>query len=388
MFAAAVQAGIADAPDQVAGGVCGAFLGPGSQAIAVTRRGQQCDPNLIWTVLRFSGGAWQQVPGPWDDSGRILGVAAVGEDLREEQLIFRASDRGCDPTGGSRARTGTGTAAWHRAVRRGPPPPIRGHSHVRRLHPRCRCLLRHARRTATGGRCLRPAGPAVRREDADQRASQDLPLPQRPRRRTNPPEAWPRGSGSLVGRFRCQVRGFALTCTVTATGKGSVLTDAGTVRRVGSSAVARTKPGRHDTASGEPCGIGEQRAGGGPVCDRTAASREAGAALQAVSAAFLDAVDTGRGRRERRCRTSVAWEHAARGRGRGHRRRNLRPLRSHDAWRDSTLKRQLPAADKEDAARRPPGRSIRSTRGEVHTGEARRVAGAEDQVRLPDRAIA
>ena len=160
VFAAAVQAGIANAPDQVAGGVCGAFLGPGSQAIAVTRRGQQCDPNLIWAVLRFSGGAWQQAPGPWDDGGPILGVTAVGDDLREEQPIFRASDRGCDPTGGSRARI------WHwdgtrlaPGRSRGPRAPIRGHSRSpsspTMSPPPAPCTT-----TATGGRCPAPtAGP-------------------------------------------------------------------------------------------------------------------------------------------------------------------------------------------------------------------------------------
>ena len=236
VFAAAVQAGIANAPDQVAGGVCGAFLGPGSQAIAVTRRGQQCDPNLIWTVLRFSGGAWQQVPGPWDDGGRILGVTAVGDDLREEQPIFRASDRGCDPTGGSRARiwhwdgTHLAPGPFARAARADPRP----QSFAVFTHDvAASCAMHddsHRRQVSCAYRGTRPFGVRMRTNGRHRtcRCLNDPGVNDFTRSLAS-------GQRITVGRFRCQVRGFALTCTVTATGKGFRLTDAGTVRRVGSS---------------------------------------------------------------------------------------------------------------------------------------------------------
>jgi hypothetical protein len=106
---AAAQAGVAnpDFPDEVLGGVCGAFLGPGSEAMGVVLRAQQCAPNRIWTVLSFTDGAWRHVPGPWDRGPRIDGLRKVGDDIREEQPVFRAADNGCRPTGGSRARL------WH-----------------------------------------------------------------------------------------------------------------------------------------------------------------------------------------------------------------------------------------------------------------------------------
>ena len=93
--------------DRVASVLCGAFLGPGSQAMVVQLTGGTCLPFLGWQVFVLREGAWRPVPlaphgGP---SGHP--VTAVGSDIRETDDARRASDALCNPTGGTRARI------WH-----------------------------------------------------------------------------------------------------------------------------------------------------------------------------------------------------------------------------------------------------------------------------------
>ena len=96
--------------------------------MGVVLRGRQCAPNRIWTVLGFTDGAWHHVTGPWDRGPRIDGLAKVGDDIREEQPVFRKADHGCLATGGSRARlwhwdgTRLKAGAFHRAQRPDPRP--------------------------------------------------------------------------------------------------------------------------------------------------------------------------------------------------------------------------------------------------------------------------
>jgi hypothetical protein len=234
VFQAAEQAGRVNARDQLSGGACGAFFGPGSRAMAVRLVAQQCDPNFIWTVLRFEDGTWRHVDGPWDHTGRIIGISAVGDDIREEQPIFRRADNGCKPTGGSRARlwhwdgTRLAPGPFTRARAADPKPVsfkifdhdvdascvIHDDHHLRRVSCAYRGTPRFGVRLASSGKvtrchCLHDAGV---NDFVRTLAS---------------------GHHITVGRFRCALKGPMLTCRVTATGKGFSLTDTGRVRRVG-----------------------------------------------------------------------------------------------------------------------------------------------------------
>jgi hypothetical protein len=93
-------------PNPIARVLCGAFGGPGSQAmVAIFARGT-CLPNFGWAAFRFTGGEWQLVPNG-SHPGFVIALAAVSSDLRETVPIWRKSDLMCNPTGGTRARS------WH-----------------------------------------------------------------------------------------------------------------------------------------------------------------------------------------------------------------------------------------------------------------------------------
>jgi len=93
-------------PKPVARVLCGAFAGPGSQAmVAIFARGT-CLPNFGWAVFSFTGGAWQLVTNG-SHPGFVIALVAVGSDLRETVPIWRKSDLLCNPTGGTKAR------GWH-----------------------------------------------------------------------------------------------------------------------------------------------------------------------------------------------------------------------------------------------------------------------------------
>jgi hypothetical protein len=221
---AAAEAGVAnpDFPGEVTGGVCGAFLGPGSRAMGVVLRARQCPPNRIWTVLSFTDGAWRHVPGPWDRGPRIEGLRKVGDDIREEQPVFRAADNGCVPTGGSRARlwrwdgTRLKAGAFRRARRPDPRPRA-----FRVFAGRVSCAMRddhHAHRVTCAGRHV-----AVR-----------LVLAGASRCRCARPHATRTlraGRGARVGLFSCDATASSLTC-LAATGRGFTLTAAGGLRIV------------------------------------------------------------------------------------------------------------------------------------------------------------
>lgn len=91
--------------DPVGEVTCGAFLGPGSQAMAVTIAHGACWPNAGWRVFAFKAGAWQPVP--VRGSMRVVSLAVVGSDLRETVPVLREKDSVCIPTGGTAARD------WH-----------------------------------------------------------------------------------------------------------------------------------------------------------------------------------------------------------------------------------------------------------------------------------
>ena len=93
-------------PNPIAGVLCGAFTGPGSQAMVVTFAQGTCWPNSGWAVFRFTGGAWRLVPNGYH-GGFVAALSAVGLDIRERVPVRRQSDGPCNPTGGTKTRI------WH-----------------------------------------------------------------------------------------------------------------------------------------------------------------------------------------------------------------------------------------------------------------------------------
>jgi hypothetical protein len=85
--------------------LCGSFMGPGSEAMAITIGAPTCWPVQHWAILGFRDGAWrllETVP-----AYLIPPLTAVGNDIREETAVHRAGDARCFPSGGTRARL------WH-----------------------------------------------------------------------------------------------------------------------------------------------------------------------------------------------------------------------------------------------------------------------------------
>ena len=92
-------------PNPVRQVLCGAFMGPGSEAMAVTIGAPTCWPIQHWAIFGLRGGAWQllaEIP-----AYLIPPLTAVGNDIREETAVRRAGDPRCLPSGGTHARL------WH-----------------------------------------------------------------------------------------------------------------------------------------------------------------------------------------------------------------------------------------------------------------------------------
>jgi hypothetical protein len=97
------NAGDPNLSDPVGQVLCGAFVGPGSQAMVVSLAIPSCGRTAGWVVFRWTGDAWQLVL--TRNNGADL--AAVGSDIKETQNVLRPSDAHCFPTGGTRSRV------WH-----------------------------------------------------------------------------------------------------------------------------------------------------------------------------------------------------------------------------------------------------------------------------------
>src|SRR5688572_14794862 len=87
--------------------LCGAFLGPGREAMVVSFISPTCWPYQSWAVFGSTSGGWKLVKlvPAYLAPGRHL--AAVGNDIRETTAVHRPGEPRCLPTGGTRART------WH-----------------------------------------------------------------------------------------------------------------------------------------------------------------------------------------------------------------------------------------------------------------------------------
>ena len=90
-----------DVSNPVAQVLCGAFAGPGSQAMAASLAIPSCGRTAGWVVFRRTAGTWQLVL--TRNNGADLD--AVGSGIRETQFVLRPGDAHCFPTGGTRSRT-------------------------------------------------------------------------------------------------------------------------------------------------------------------------------------------------------------------------------------------------------------------------------------------
>jgi len=92
-------------PNPVGGFVCGAFTGPGSEAMAIMIAAPTCWPVQSWAVLTFGGGQWRLVLE--EPAYLIPPLEAVGSDIKETTAVYNFGDSRCFPTGGTHARL------WH-----------------------------------------------------------------------------------------------------------------------------------------------------------------------------------------------------------------------------------------------------------------------------------
>lgn len=224
-------------PNPIARVLCGAFAGPGSEAMVAIFARAICLPNYGWAAFRFTGGEWQLVPNG-SQTHFVSALVAVGSDLRETVPIWRPGDGPCNPTGGTKARTwhwdGTRLVAgtWMQ-VTKGEPEPrafyspsggiqcgmgdARGYRGVDcHSHTQGRPLIYHAVKMDARGRLKTCNGSAARCRIGDIGDNPRLGY----------------GRQITVGRFRCLSLKIGVRCTVIRSGKGFLISRAG-VKRVG-----------------------------------------------------------------------------------------------------------------------------------------------------------
>jgi hypothetical protein len=115
-------------PNPVYAVICGAFTGPGSQAMVVSlATGGTSIPFGGWAVFRRSGGAWRLVMQQRNGAE----VSAAGSGIRQTVGISRPGDPRCCPSGGTKSRiwrwdgTRLVAGAWTQ-TRPGSAPPATG----------------------------------------------------------------------------------------------------------------------------------------------------------------------------------------------------------------------------------------------------------------------
>lgn len=93
-------------PDTVLSVVCGAFLGPGSQAMVANLTNGTCLPSFSWNLYVLKGGSWQEVQ--LGAHGGFTGypVVAVGNELKETLMVPKPGQPVC-------LATATRSRIWH-----------------------------------------------------------------------------------------------------------------------------------------------------------------------------------------------------------------------------------------------------------------------------------
>jgi hypothetical protein len=225
-------------PNPIAGVLCGAFAGPGSQVMIATFARGTCLPNYGWAAFMFSGGAWQLVPGG-PRAGFVAALAAVGSDVRETSPVWRKDDGPCNPSGGTRSRiwhwNGTRFTAspWEQKTSGAPVKGAAFYSPSGGIQcgmgddgkstsgqsASVECWTLRSSQKATlypGGRLIICRGSEARCKLANIGEAPTLSY----------------GTQTTVGRFRCQSLQTGMRCTVIQSGKGFLINRDG-VRRVG-----------------------------------------------------------------------------------------------------------------------------------------------------------
>jgi hypothetical protein len=225
-----------EASHEVAQVLCGAFAGPGSQAIAVTFHYPGCIPLSHWAVFVRQAGGWQLVLAR-DEVGARLGRAGSG--IRVSWDVFRAGDPHCLPSGGERTRVwrwdgqrfaGGPTVETRPPTGAGPG----GGSHVRFSSPsgNLLCSMSDDAR-AVEADCQSFRAPQSVRLFADGGLSvcHGAGCPGNP----GEGDVFPRlayGRHLTVGRFRCDSLTSGVRCVVVGSGKGFVI-DSRAITRIG-----------------------------------------------------------------------------------------------------------------------------------------------------------
>lgn len=93
--------GVSDPINQV---LCGAFTGPGSDAMAVALSAPTCWGAQEWLVFTFTNGVWTEV---LDRHEFIFPLVGAGDDIRVTTPVFAIGDPRCVPSGGKSTRL------WH-----------------------------------------------------------------------------------------------------------------------------------------------------------------------------------------------------------------------------------------------------------------------------------
>ena len=219
-----------DLPDPVRQVLCGPFMGPGSEAMAVTIGAPTCWPIQHWAIFGFRGGAWQlmaEIP-----AYLIPPLTALGNDIREETAVNRPGDPRCLPTGGTHARLWHWdgakfvAGAWTQVKPGAKETFVIFRSPSRNLictmgddaqfvgvgcqsykPPHTASLTLAGRvKTCRGIRCIGDPGDGV------------------------PVTTLGYGKTKTVGRFRCRSSQAGFTCVVVRTGKGFLINRSGTTR--------------------------------------------------------------------------------------------------------------------------------------------------------------
>jgi hypothetical protein len=225
-----------DAGDSVAQWFCGAFVGPGSQAMVIATTPGTCGVNG-WAVLSFAGGDWQLVGSP--HSGWTFAVAAIGSDIRETTPVPTGKFQ-CPLTNGKpRSRIwhwdGTRLVAgpWKQETK-GEPEPRGFYSPSHRIA----CGM-YDDSSFSSVDCQSFAPRLSQKVKMNRSGRLTICQDRGTRNRCNignPGEGTPTlgyGKQITVGRFRCLSLRSGMRCTVIQSGKGFLINSAG-VRRVGS----------------------------------------------------------------------------------------------------------------------------------------------------------
>lgn len=224
-------------PDPVDQVLCGAFVGPGSHAMVASLTAPSCIGIIGWVVFRLRGGTWHIVT---QHDTSFTRLAASGSDIEETQSVSRPTDTLCSHTGGTRSRIWRWNgkrfvaSAWtkHLAPTPAPPPAPSNPTEFYARPPggfiTCIVLGLPPEVVCFGGpqssdplenvATLHPDGQVetCSRHQAEVRCSEG-----------NVGENTPTLSArevDSIGPFMCKVLETGVECTVTATGKGFLIT--------------------------------------------------------------------------------------------------------------------------------------------------------------------